>query len=70
VGRCLRFVPEGGALIEVTTRTIQGRLLLRPSSATNEIVLGVLGRAQQIYDVGISAVVVLGNHYLCPAAHK
>jgi len=65
VGRCLRFVPEGGALVEVTTRTIQGRLLLRPSPATNEIVLGVLGRAQRIYDVGISAVVVLSNHYHC-----
>ena len=65
MGRCLRFVPEGGALVEVTTRTIQGRLLLRPSPAVNEIVLGVLGRAQRIYDVGISAVVVLSNHYHC-----
>jgi len=27
----LRFVPDDGALVEVTCRTIQGRLLLRPS---------------------------------------
>jgi len=28
--RGLRFVPEGGALVEVTLRTTQSRLLLRP----------------------------------------
>jgi hypothetical protein len=49
MSRGLRFVPEGGALVEVTLRTIQSRLLLRPSPAVNEIILGVLGRAQRLY---------------------
>ena len=35
MSRHLRFVPDGGALIEVTCRTIQGRLLLRPSQQLN-----------------------------------
>jgi transposase IS200 family protein len=63
MGRTLRFVPEGGALVEVTTRTIQSRLLLRPSPATNEVVLGVLGRAQRLYPVRLCAFVFAGNHY-------
>jgi hypothetical protein len=46
MSRHLRFVPDGGALVEVTCRTIQGRLLLRPSQQLNDIVLGILGRAQ------------------------
>jgi hypothetical protein len=39
----VRFVPQGGATVEVTVRTIQYRLLLRPSPALNELVIGVLG---------------------------
>jgi hypothetical protein len=46
MARMLRFVPSPGALIEVTTRTIQSRLLLRPSPAINDAVIGVLGCAQ------------------------
>ena len=37
------------SLIEVTDRTIQGRLLMRPSSAFNEIFVGTLGYAQRKY---------------------
>jgi hypothetical protein len=47
--RGVRFVPEGGALVEVTVRTDQSRMLLRPSHVLNEVVLGVLGRAQRRY---------------------
>src|SRR5262245_16023389 len=47
---------------EVTIRTVQGRLLLQPSPATNEAILGVLGRAQKLYGMTIHAVVVLSNH--------
>jgi hypothetical protein len=39
MSRRLRFVPEGGALVEVTCRTVQGRHLLRPSPQLNKIVL-------------------------------
>ena len=63
MGRGLRFVPDGGALVEVTVRTVQSRMLLRPSHALNEIVLGVLGRAQQRYEVGCCAVVFMSNHW-------
>jgi REP element-mobilizing transposase RayT len=59
--RPLRFIPPG-SLVEVTMRTIQGRLLLRPNAETNEIVLGILGLAQQRYAMTIHYVVVLSNH--------
>ncbi len=61
--RALRFVPTPGALVEVTTRTVQGRLLLQPSPPVNEAVLGVLGRAQRIYGMVVHFAVVLSNHY-------
>jgi hypothetical protein len=61
--RRLRFVPEGGALVEVTCRAQQGRLLLLPSPELNDIVLGVLGRAQRLYPVRLCAYVFLANHF-------
>jgi REP element-mobilizing transposase RayT len=63
MSRHLRFVPDGGALVEVTCRTIQGRLLLRPSQQLNSIVLGVLGRAQERYPLEIVSVSFLSSHY-------
>src|SRR5688500_18969567 len=63
MGRGLRFVPEGGALVEVTVRTSQSRLLLRPGPAVNEIILGVLGRAQRLYPVRCCSVVFMSNHW-------
>jgi hypothetical protein len=41
------YIPEGGALIEVTYRTIHSRFLLRPHLEVNDIIVGILGRAQQ-----------------------
>lgn len=61
MGRNLRFIPPG-SLVEVTCRTIQGRLLLRPSRDLNEIVLGILGRAARLYRVGVVHFVYLSNH--------
>ncbi|MGE5232493.1 MAG: transposase [Acidobacteriota bacterium] len=52
-----------GSLVEVTTRTFQSRLLLRPGAALSEIILGILGRAQCLYDLQIHAFVFLSNHY-------
>jgi len=63
MGRGLRFVPEGKALVEVTVRTSQSRLLLRPGPAVNEIILGVLGRAQRLYPVRCCSVVFMSNHW-------
>lgn len=63
MGRRLRFIPEGGSLVEVTCRTLQGRFLLRPSPELRSLVLGVLARSQELYPVEIHAFVFLSNHY-------
>ncbi len=63
MSRRLRFVPEGGALVEVTCRTIQGRFLLKAGPALNDLVVGVLGRAQELYPVEICGLVFVSNHY-------
>jgi REP element-mobilizing transposase RayT len=59
--RPLRFIPER-ALVEITTRTIHGRLLLTPSPELNDLVLGVIGKAQHTYRMTIHAFVVVSNH--------
>ncbi len=64
MGRPLRYIPEGGSLVEVTVRTIQGRYLLRPDckGRVNETVIGVLGRAQRLTSMSVVDVSVLSNH--------
>ena len=59
--RPLRFVPPN-SLVEVTTRTFQGRLLLRPSPELTDIVLGIIGKAQTLYGMTIHAFVFLSTH--------
>ena len=61
MARQLRFVPPD-AVVEITTRTVHGRLLLRPSAEVNDLVLGVIGRAQHLFGVEIHAFVVMSNH--------
>lgn len=74
MARRLRFIPEGGALVEVTCRTVHGRFLLKPSRRLNQIILGVLGRAQRKYPVDIIGCAFLSNHYhlllWVPNAHR
>ena len=53
---------EPSTLVEVTDVTIQNRYLLRPSDELNDIVVGVLGRAQRRYDMTICGVVVMSTH--------
>jgi hypothetical protein len=60
--RRLRYIPEGGVLVEVTCGTIHSRFLLRPSLELNDIVVGVLGRAQRLYEVRCCAFSFLSNH--------
>jgi hypothetical protein len=36
---------------------------MRPSEEVNELILGVLGRAQSMYDVVLHAFIFLANHY-------
>jgi hypothetical protein len=63
MGRKLRYIPDGGSLVEVTCRTLHGRLLLRPSPELNDIAAGILGRAQRLYPVDIVAFSPVSNHY-------
>jgi len=60
--RRIRFVPPG-SLVEVTCRTVQGRLLLRPSPILRDLTLGVLARAARLYPVEIHAFAFLSNHF-------
>ncbi len=61
----LRSLPEGGALVEITSRVIQGRYLLRPDARgrVNELILGVIGRAQELTGMPIVAISVLSTHF-------
>jgi len=63
MGRRLRFIPEGGALVEITTRAVGARYLLKPSEELNESIVGVIARAQQAYGVPVHALVFMSNHY-------
>jgi putative transposase len=62
MGKPLRFIPPG-SVVEVTSRVIQSRLLLRPSPEVNDAILGVLGRALSMYKVELIAFAFLSNHF-------
>lgn len=62
MARRLRHFPDR-PLVEVTTRTLQGRFLLRPSPGLREIFVGILARAAALYDVKVHAFVCLSNHW-------
>jgi hypothetical protein len=59
--RAIRFIPEN-SLVEITTRTLQGRLLLKPSAELTDLILGVVGKAQSLYGLTIHAFVFLSTH--------
>jgi REP element-mobilizing transposase RayT len=61
MARPLRYVPPG-SVVEVTARTAGSRFLLRPGPTTNSLIVGVLGRAQELYGMHIFAVSVMSNH--------
>ncbi len=62
MSRRLRYLPPD-SLVEVTCRTVQGRLLLQPTHRIAELCRGVLARAARLYPVEIHAFAFLGNHY-------
>ncbi len=49
--------------MEITCRTIQGRMLLRPSAGLNDVIRGVLARAARLACLAVHAPVFLSNHY-------
>jgi hypothetical protein len=62
MGKPLRCILPG-SIVEVTSRVIQSRLLLRPSPEVNAAILGVLGRALWLYKVKVFAFAFLSNHF-------
>jgi REP element-mobilizing transposase RayT len=54
------YEPRG--IYFVTARCFQGRLLLRPSRETNEVLGGVLARATRLAGVELFAFVFASNH--------
>ena len=63
MGRKLRYVPQSRTLVSITNRTLQGRYLLRPGPALNDLFLGILGRTQRLQGTAIAAVSALSNHF-------
>ena len=60
--RPLRHI-RPGAVVEITTRAIQGRYLLRPSPKMTAILLGIVGRAAARYGIPVHAFFFASNHY-------
>lgn len=61
MGRDIRYIAPH-SLQHVVDVVAQNRYLLSPSAQVNDRYLGVLGKAQEKYEMVICAVVVLSNH--------
>ena len=63
MGHPIRYIP-GRTLVEVTTRTLEGRLLLSPGTEVNELVRGVVGKGLDDHRaIQLHGYAVLSNHY-------
>lgn len=62
MSRPLRFQPSR-SLVLVTQRTFQGRLLLRPCETLNQLIVGLLAKAQQRHPLVLHAAAFLSNHF-------
>ncbi len=69
----LQFVPDFAkkwldskgraiAIAEVTVRTLMGMFLLKPTPQNTDLILGVLGRAQALFDFELYMYAFLSNH--------
>ena len=61
--RPLRFQPELWSVFFVTSRCIHNRFLLRPSSTTNALLIGVMAKAVKRFDVKLFGLCFMSNHY-------
>jgi hypothetical protein len=68
--RAPRYVPAD-SMVEITSRTTGGALLLRPSPELNARILGIIARALVLYPIQLHAFVFLSNHWhaLATVAH-
>jgi REP element-mobilizing transposase RayT len=62
MGRPHRFLDNDSGVVELTSRCVQGRFLMRPSSEVNDRILGVIGRAQRQTGVRLFAFNYQSNH--------
>src|SRR3954465_13528700 len=62
MSRQIRFIPDPGALVEITSRPPQSSFLLRPGAPLDAILLGALARAHHRYGVRIIAFFFASNH--------
>ena len=62
MGRTLRHLPDPGAVVEITCRTVQRRFLLKPCETLNDRILGVSGRAMTMHPVDLHLFVAMSNH--------
>jgi REP element-mobilizing transposase RayT len=53
---------QPGHLTEITLKTFQARFLLRPNKLLNQLLVGVLARAQALTGMTLCAVVAMSNH--------
>ena len=49
--------------MEITTRAIHGRFILRPSPKLTAVILGIIGRAAARYGIPVHAFFFASNHY-------
>ena len=59
----IRYAPPGEFLAEITQRCLLGFFLLKPSKRLNDLVAGVVAKAQQKYPVKVVGLSVPSNHY-------
>jgi REP element-mobilizing transposase RayT len=60
-----KFAPRGVPfVVELSSKTLQGRFLLRPSKEVNSVILGIIGRALATYSgVKLHALSFVSNHF-------
>ena len=63
MGRDNRAFTQPWRLVEVTSVIIQNRYLLRPSKKLNDLVVGVVARAQRKYDMPVICITVMSSHF-------
>jgi hypothetical protein len=62
MGRPHRFVDNESGIVELTSRCVHGRFLMRPSSEINDRIVGIIGRAQRLTGVRLFAFNFQSNH--------
>lgn len=57
------MLDHSGGLVEISSRVLHGLYLMRPAAEVNDIILGVLGRAQAKYGVVLHSFIFMSNHF-------